>query len=104
MSAGLRSGLLYSLSLGVGDNKKPAQPSRINDRRFQLGGPTDVRGFRECGLEPGDRNDSVGGDVYMAGGANIYYFPIPKVGPIYSFLVLIFALVDSLCFFPIHRL
>ena len=59
-----------------------------------------MRGFRECGLEPGDRNDSVGGDVYMAGGANIYYFPIPKVGPIYSFLVLIFALVDSLCFFP----
>ena len=79
VSAGLRSGLLFPLSLGVGDNKKPAQPSRINDR-FQLGGPTDVRGFRECGLGPRDGNDSVGGDVYMAGGANIY-FPIPKVGP-----------------------
>ncbi|PUU82545.1 surface antigen-domain-containing protein [Tuber borchii] len=79
VSAGLRSGFLYPLSLGVGDNKKPAQPSRINDR-FQLGGPTDVRGFRECGLGPRDGNDSVGGDVYMAGGANIY-FPIPKVGP-----------------------
>ena len=43
VSAGLRSGLLYPLSLGVGDNKKPAQPSRINDR-FQLDGPTDVQG------------------------------------------------------------
>jgi len=31
VSAGLRSGLLYPLSLGVGNNKKPAQPSRIND-------------------------------------------------------------------------
>jgi len=79
VSAGLRSGLLYPLSLGVGDNSKPPQPSRINDR-FQLGGPTDVRGFRECGLGPRDGIDSVGGDIYVAGGANIY-FPIPKVGP-----------------------
>ncbi|PWW73613.1 hypothetical protein C7212DRAFT_365731 [Tuber magnatum] len=79
VSAGLRGGLLYPLSMGVGDNRKPPQPSRINDR-FQLGGPTDVRGFKECGLGPRYGNDSVGGDVYMAGGANIY-FPLPKVGP-----------------------
>ncbi|RPA92612.1 hypothetical protein L873DRAFT_158380 [Choiromyces venosus 120613-1] len=79
VSAGLRGGLLYPLSLGVGDNKKPPQPSRINDR-FKLGGPTDVRGFRECGLGPRDGKDNVGGDVYIAGGANIY-FPLPKVGP-----------------------
>ncbi|CUS11771.1 unnamed protein product [Tuber aestivum] len=79
VSAGLRGGLLYPLSTGIGDNSKPPQPSRINDR-FQLGGPTDVRGFRESGLGPRYGNDSVGGDVYMSGGANIY-FPLPKVGP-----------------------
>ncbi|CAZ80674.1 unnamed protein product [Tuber melanosporum] len=79
VSAGLRGGLLYPLCLGVGDNRKPPQPSRINDR-FRLGGPTDVRGFKECGLGPRHGNDSVGGDIYMAGGASIY-FPLPKVGP-----------------------
>lgn len=73
LTAGLRGGLLYPLTLGG----TPTQ-SRINDR-FQLGGPTDVRGFRLGGLGPHDGADAVGGDLYAAGGASLL-IPIPKVG------------------------
>lgn len=75
-TTGLRAGLLYPLPLGLETKSKP---SRINDR-FQLGGPTDVRGFRLSGLGPRDGNDALGGDVYAAGSANLL-FPIPRVGP-----------------------
>ena len=74
-STGLRAGLLYPLSLGA--DTKP-QASRLNDR-FQLGGPTDVRGFRFSGLGPRDGTDAVGGDVYAAGSVNLL-FPLPRVG------------------------
>ncbi|USW54984.1 Putative bacterial surface antigen (D15), surface antigen D15 [Septoria linicola] len=74
-TAGLRGGFLAPLPLG-GQNGTSA--SRINDR-FQLGGPTDVRGFRLSGLGPRDGNDAVGGDVYAAGGASLL-FPLPRVG------------------------
>jgi len=74
-TAGLRGGLLYPLTLGGGD---VPQSSRVNDR-FILGGPTDVRGFRFAGLGPRDGPDSVGGDVYAAGGASLL-FPLPRVG------------------------
>ena len=75
LTTGLRAGLLYPLPLGTEDE---AKPSRVNDR-FQLGGPTDIRGFRLQGLGPRDGDDSVGGDVYAAGSANLL-FPIPRVG------------------------
>ncbi|KAK5128546.1 hypothetical protein LTR85_003217 [Meristemomyces frigidus] len=74
-TAGLRGGLLYPLALS--GQQEPAQ-SRINDR-FQLGGPTDVRGFRLSGLGPRDGADAVGGDVYAAGGASLL-LPLPRVG------------------------
>lgn len=74
-TAGLRGGLLYPLTLAGQSN--PSQ-SRLNDR-FQLGGPTDVRGFRLSGLGPHDGEDSVGGDVYAAGGASLYV-PLPRMG------------------------
>jgi outer membrane protein insertion porin family len=74
-NAGLRAGMLYPLTVGGGDT--PSQ-SRINDR-FQLGGPTDVRGFKMSGLGPHDSGDAVGGDVYAAGGASLL-FPFPRVG------------------------
>ncbi|KAI9670436.1 MAG: hypothetical protein M1829_004759 [Trizodia sp. TS-e1964] len=74
LSTGIRGGLLYPLSLAG-----KIQPSRVNDR-FQLGGPTDVRGFRISGLGPRDGPDAVGGDIYAAGSANLL-FPIPRVGP-----------------------
>lgn len=74
-TAGLRGGLLYPLTLA--GESSPSQ-SRLNDR-FQLGGPTDVRGFRLNGLGPHDGEDSVGGDVYAAGGASLY-FPLPRTG------------------------
>ena len=74
-TTGLRAGLLYPLPLGLSSDTKP---SRINDR-FQLGGPTDVRGFRLSGLGPHDGKDAVGGDVYAAGSANLL-LPIPRVG------------------------
>lgn len=79
-TAGMRGGVLYPMSLGsysLGADNAP-QMSRINDR-FQLGGPTDVRGFRLSGLGPRDRNDAVGGDVYAAGGASLI-FPFPRTG------------------------
>jgi len=75
LTAGLRGGLLYPLAL-AGENQ--AQASRINDR-FQLGGPTNVRGFRIAGLGPRDGPDALGGDIYAAGGASIL-LPIPRVG------------------------
>ena len=74
-TAGLRGGLLYPLTLSGGSS--PSQ-SRLNDR-FQLGGPTDVRGFRLSGLGPRDGQDAVGGDVYAAGGASLL-LPLPKTG------------------------
>ncbi|KAL8780659.1 MAG: hypothetical protein Q9213_006368 [Squamulea squamosa] len=74
-TAGLRTGLMYPLPIGFGN--KP-QASRINDR-FQLGGPTDVRGFRLGGLGPHDGHDAVGGDLYAAGSANLL-MPLPRVG------------------------
>ncbi|KAL6718440.1 hypothetical protein ACLMJK_004530 [Lecanora helva] len=74
-TTGLRAGLLHPLPLGLNSESKP---SRINDR-FSLGGPTDVRGFRLSGLGPRDGGDSVGGDVYAAGSANLL-FPVPGVG------------------------
>lgn len=74
-TTGFRAGLLYPLGL---DADSRPQLSRINDR-FVLGGPTDVRGFRQCGLGPHDGSDAVGGDVYAAGSANLLV-PLPRVG------------------------
>ncbi|KAI9715153.1 MAG: hypothetical protein M1812_006132 [Candelaria pacifica] len=74
-TTGLRAGFLYPLALG--GQEKP-QSSRINDR-FQLGGPTDVRGFRLSGLGPRDGQDAIGGDVFAAGGANLL-IPFPRIG------------------------
>lgn len=75
-TSGIRAGLLYPLPLGTGSK---VLPSRLNDR-FQLGGPSDIRGFRLSGLGPRDGVDALGGDVYAAGSANIL-FPLPRVGP-----------------------
>lgn len=69
-TAGLRGGLICPLG--------QASSSSISDR-FQLGGPTDVRGFRFSGLGPRDGQDALGGDMYAAGGASLL-FPIPHVG------------------------
>ncbi|KAB8231032.1 SAM complex subunit SAM50 [Aspergillus alliaceus] len=74
-TTGFRAGLLYPLGLDV--DGRP-QLSRTSDR-FLLGGPTDVRGFRLCGLGPHDGPDAVGGDVYAAGSANLL-LPLPRVG------------------------
>lgn len=74
-TTGFRAGLLYPLGLDA--DSKP-QLSRINDR-FQLGGPTDVRGFRLSGLGPREGQDAVGGDAYAAGSANLL-LPLPKIG------------------------
>ncbi|KAK4118925.1 hypothetical protein N657DRAFT_582761 [Parathielavia appendiculata] len=80
IGGGLRLGLLYPLPIGsYSPLSGCAQPSRISDR-FQLGGPTDVRGFKLGGLGPHDGVDSVGGDVYAAGGVNAL-IPLPRTGP-----------------------
>ncbi|KAK2760183.1 hypothetical protein FQN54_002250 [Arachnomyces sp. PD_36] len=70
-----RAGFLCPLGLDL--NSKP-RLSRINDR-FQLGGPTDVRGFRMSGLGPREGPDALGGDVYAAGSASLLT-PLPRVG------------------------
>lgn len=75
LTTGFRAGLLYPLGL---DSDSRPQLSRINDR-FLLGGPTDVRGFRLCGLGPREGPDALGGDIYAAGSANLL-FPLPRVG------------------------
>lgn len=74
-----RAGLLYPLapSLLSGSSENEAQPSLLPDR-FQQGGPTTVRGFRENGLGPRADGDSVGGDVYVTAGASAL-FPLPNV-------------------------
>jgi len=77
IGAGLKLGMLYPLPLGF-DGSGKAKPSRIADR-FLLGGPNDVRGFKLGGLGPHDGHDSVGGDVYAAGGINML-FPVPYKG------------------------
>lgn len=77
IGGGLRFGCLYPLALGWSPRGE-AIPSLINDR-FQLGGPTDVRGFKLGGLGPRDGGDSVGGDVFAAGSVNML-LPLPRTG------------------------
>ena len=78
IGGGLKMGMLWPLPLGYDFGGK-ALPSRLNDR-FQLGGPTDVRGFKLGGLGPHDGQDSVGGDVFAAGSVNML-LPLPYRGP-----------------------
>ena len=78
IGGGFRTGMLWPLPLGF-DIGGRAQPSRLNDR-FQLGGPTDVRGFKLGGLGPHDGQDSVGGDLFAAGSVNML-LPLPYKGP-----------------------
>ncbi|KHO01585.1 outer membrane protein [Metarhizium album ARSEF 1941] len=78
IGAGFRMGMLYPLPLGFNLGGK-SSPSRLNDR-FQLGGPTDVRGFKLGGLGPHDGADAVGGDVFAAGSVNML-LPLPYKGP-----------------------
>ncbi|KAF7560820.1 hypothetical protein G7046_g3317 [Stylonectria norvegica] len=78
IGGGLRLGMLCPLPLGYDFGGK-IRPSSLNDR-FQLGGPTDVRGFKLGGLGPHDGQDSVGGDVFAAGSVNML-LPVPYKGP-----------------------
>lgn len=78
LTASFRAGLLCPLGLDSKQQRQRPQLSRINDR-FTLGGPTDVRGFRLAGLGPHEGSDSLGGDVYAAGSANLLV-PLPRVG------------------------
>lgn len=72
---GLRGGILLPFSQ---QSSSGPLHSRINDR-FNLGGSTDVRGFRDAGLGPHDGNDAVGGDLYAAAGTSLL-LPFPRVG------------------------
>jgi outer membrane protein insertion porin family len=74
LTGSFRAGVLYPLPVGFG---RMAEPSKLNDR-FQLGGPTDVRGFKISGLGPHDGQDAVGGDIYAAASTNLL-LPFPRV-------------------------
>lgn len=78
IGAGFRMGMLYPLPFGYGF-RGPVTASRVNDR-FQLGGPTDVRGFKLGGIGPRDGPDAVGGDLFAAGSVNML-LPLPRAGP-----------------------
>jgi outer membrane protein insertion porin family len=88
VGSGFRMGVLYPLPSGF-SLSGPATLSRINDR-FQLGGPTDVRGFKLGGLGPHDNGDAVGGDLYAAGGVNMM-LPLPRVGASSPLRIQLFA-------------
>lgn len=88
IGGGLRMGVLYPLPLGY-TLRGSALPSRVNDR-FQLGGPTDVRGFTQGGLGPRHGPDAVGGDVYAAAGVNML-LPLPHAGPTSPLRLQLFA-------------
>ncbi|KAK3401783.1 surface antigen-domain-containing protein [Sordaria brevicollis] len=89
VGAGFRAGLLCPLPTGYSLTGASVAPSRINDR-FQLGGPTDVRGFSLGGIGPHDGADSVGGDVFAAGSVNML-LPLPKAGPTSPLRLQLFA-------------
>ncbi|CAG8763826.1 4563_t:CDS:2, partial [Racocetra fulgida] len=68
-SASLRNGFLYTLN---------GQQSKISDRFF-LGGAQSIRGFKLNGIGPReDKKDSLGGDLYIAGGASLFT-PLPRL-------------------------
>ncbi|CAG8493970.1 15219_t:CDS:10 [Acaulospora morrowiae] len=68
ISASLRNGLLYPMKIGQ---------SKISDRFF-LGGAQSVRGFKLNGIGPREKRDSLGGDLYLAGGLSLFT-PLPKL-------------------------
>ncbi|CAA7268526.1 unnamed protein product [Cyclocybe aegerita] len=68
LSLSWRSGVLWSLRGEEGGNGK--EKTLFSDR-FQLGGPTSVRGFVANGMGPRDGDDSLGGTVYYAAGASV---------------------------------
>ncbi|EKM75679.1 hypothetical protein AGABI1DRAFT_116270 [Agaricus bisporus var. burnettii JB137-S8] len=68
LSLTARSGLLW----GLGSSGKT-----LFSDRFQLGGPTSVRGFMTNGMGPRDGSDSIGGDAYWSLGAS-FISDIPK--------------------------
>ncbi|KAF9521807.1 surface antigen-domain-containing protein [Crepidotus variabilis] len=63
VSLAARSGLLW----GLGRRK----PTTLFSDRFQLGGPTSVRGFKANGMGPRDGNDSIGGQIYYSAGMSV---------------------------------
>ncbi|KAI9092890.1 surface antigen-domain-containing protein [Phlyctochytrium arcticum] len=51
------------------------QQTRVNDR-FSFGGPNTIRGFRQNGIGPMDKHDSIGGDSYWGAGLSLFS-PLP---------------------------
>ncbi|KAL5606459.1 hypothetical protein BROUX41_002870 [Berkeleyomyces rouxiae] len=98
IGAGLRLGMLCPLAQNLVGTMKP---SRINDR-FQLGGPTDVRGFRLGGLGPRDLGDALGGDIAVAGSVNLLV-PFPGRGADSALRLQAFANAGRLVALSGHR-
>jgi len=63
LSLSCKTGLLYPLQDTV-------RPPLFSDK-FQLGGPLDIRIFKQNGLGPRDNGDSLGGDLYWAAGLSL---------------------------------
>lgn len=69
-SGSLRGGFIKPLGF-----KSCRSNIMINDR-FQLGGPTSLRGFEPFGLGPKEKGDSIGGSCFYAAGADLM-LPLP---------------------------
>ncbi|KAH6900840.1 mitochondrial protein [Coprinopsis sp. MPI-PUGE-AT-0042] len=63
-------GLSFSVAGRAGFIKELNKAPAFSDR-FQLGGPTSVRSFKQNGLGPRDGADSIGGDIYYSIGASL---------------------------------
>ncbi|EIN09167.1 mitochondrial protein [Punctularia strigosozonata HHB-11173 SS5] len=61
ISLGARSGAMWALG---------GRPTLFSDR-FQLGGPTSLRMFRQNSMGPRDDDDSLGGDIYYSAGLSL---------------------------------
>jgi len=66
LSFAARSGILWSM----------LSPTYFSDR-FQMGGPTSVRMFRNNSMGPRDNSDSLGGELYWSAGLSLIS-DIPK--------------------------
>ncbi|PPR08247.1 hypothetical protein CVT24_001289 [Panaeolus cyanescens] len=71
LSRSVGRGLALGVTAKAGYIQNFASGTTLFSDRFQLGGPTSVRGFKMNGMGPRMGEDSLGGEVYYAGGLSV---------------------------------